>query len=125
MTYQYELRNRPAMYGTVPPGYTIVSDTRNERGYGIVSYERQLTPAEVYRYELRVLTAPELPLYPVGTLVKVFNTGKVYPLEVVNGEYWVGDNPLRAIDDWYAFAPAAASATTGDRDDERAKGSER
>lgn len=51
IVYRYGLRNRPAMYGTVPEGW------RDEQPhvsypYGTIAYDRKLTHEEMYRYEL-------------------------------------------------------------------------
>lgn len=101
--YRYTPRSRPAMYGTIPQGQVAIED---DGAYGVAVYDRPLTPREVYRFELRIVSPePALPLYPAGTRVKVFNTGKEYELEAFDGELWCGDTPLRSVQDWYRFEP--------------------
>lgn len=107
-TYQYVMRNRPPMYGTAPTGFRVVSDARGEDGsYGVIEYDRPLTPREIYRYELVLLSPlPDLPLYPAGTAVRLFASGQISTVEFFDGDWWVDDRrPLRTVADWYHFEP--------------------
>ena len=54
--WTYGLRNRPAMYATVPDGRIIGSDKRHDRfAHGTIDYPRKLTAKECYDYELTFL----------------------------------------------------------------------
>src|SRR5689334_13240138 len=49
--YTYGLFNRPAMYGTVPTGFTNEQE-HEQFAYGTVDYDHRLTDEEIYRYEM-------------------------------------------------------------------------
>lgn len=50
--FEYATLNRPAMYGTVPEGFTVISSPHDDNGLEIISYEHQLTDDQLKRYEL-------------------------------------------------------------------------
>lgn len=74
----YATRNRPPMYGTVPEGWRTVSELQTEdTPYGTISYERKLTEAELYKWEI----------YPVSGNAFEFAIGsRVLCYEVDEGE---------------------------------------
>lgn len=112
--FTYAMLNRPA-WAASPAGGN--SPERNEFNgesftFGIVQYTRPLTPKEVYDYEMALLDPlPDLPLYPEGTNVRTFNSGKVFSLELFDGEWWAGDLELptartwRSVKRWMMFEP--------------------
>lgn len=53
-TYVYGMRNRPAMYGTCPVGFREVNFAHKDLcpNHGYVAYNRQLTPDELYKWEM-------------------------------------------------------------------------
>ena len=55
--YTYGLRNRPLCMGTAPKGYIIGSEGAaiGRARWGTIQYPRQLTPAEIYDFELEVM----------------------------------------------------------------------
>lgn len=115
--YTYSLRNRPAMYGTVPDKRRVDLDTAAPLPYGTVSYERPLTPREIYSFELiPVSPDPVLPLYPAGSQVKDMRNGKVYTVESFDGEYWIRDDFMRTIRDWLFYEPYAPALAASDND---------
>lgn len=107
----YGCRNRPPMYGTVPEGYTSVGeDTRYtlpQHPYGVVRYNRPLTPREIYKFELLPMSPlPTLPLYPPGRIVRNMNTGKTHVVEEYDGGYVIGDHAMVLLRDWLVYEPA-------------------
>jgi hypothetical protein len=58
--YTYGLRNRPLDMGTAPKGYIIGSDgpAVGRARWGTIQYPRQLTPDEIYNFELEVMEEP-------------------------------------------------------------------
>lgn len=51
--YTYGLRNRPAGYAQVPPGWIIESNRKDPRfNFGTIDYPTELTPEQVYSFEL-------------------------------------------------------------------------
>jgi hypothetical protein len=55
--YTYGLRNRPLCIGTAPKGYIIGSEgaPTGRARWGTIQYPRQLTPEEIYDFELEVM----------------------------------------------------------------------
>ena len=55
--FTYGLRNRPLDIGTAPKGYIIGSDgpAVGRARWGTIQYPRQLTPDEIYNFELEVM----------------------------------------------------------------------
>lgn len=66
--YTYGLRNRPLCMGTAPKGYIIGSDgpPAGRSSWGTIQYPRQLTPDEIYDYELEIVL-DTLPTNPTIT----------------------------------------------------------
>jgi hypothetical protein len=58
--YTYGLRNRPLCMGTAPKGYIIGSEgaAMGRARWGTIQYPRQLTPAEIYDFELEIMDDP-------------------------------------------------------------------
>jgi len=55
--YTYGLRNRPLSTGTAPKGFIIGSDglATGRARWGTIQYPRQLTPDEIYDFELEIM----------------------------------------------------------------------
>ena len=55
--YTYGLRNRPLCMGTAPKGYIIGSEGNpiGRARWGTIQYPRQLTPEEIYDFELEIM----------------------------------------------------------------------
>lgn len=79
MTHLYATRSRPAMYGTVPPGFTVVSEEQTDlTPFGTISYETQLDALTCWKYELRNLFKD----YKVGDKVSWVEGGKVFTCQI-------------------------------------------
>lgn len=106
--WSYKMRNRPAMYGTAPEGWTSYDEhvpTDDDPTWGTVTYDRPLTPREMYRYEMTPTYDIPMPLYQQGQTVKHLPTGKLYTVELVNGDYWIKDTWMQTVRDWLMFEP--------------------
>lgn len=66
--FTYGLFNRPAMYGTVPAGFTNEQE-HGQFAYGTVDYDRRLTDEEIYRYEMARVSPNTFDL-PIGESVE-------------------------------------------------------
>lgn len=73
-TFTYGLFNRPAMYGTVPAGFTNAQDNK-EFAYGTIDYDHRLTDEEIYRYELARFSPNTFDL-PIGATVERLDAGE-------------------------------------------------
>jgi hypothetical protein len=74
MTHLYATRSRPAMFGTVPPGFKIESEEQTDlTPFGTISYEAPLDALTCWKYELRNLFED----YKVGDEVVWVEGGKV------------------------------------------------
>lgn len=75
VVYTYCMMNRPAGYGTCPERRLVDDDkpqlpTEQQDHYGTVSYTRQLSQDELYRYEMAPYSDNAY-LYPIGARVLV------------------------------------------------------
>lgn len=100
--------NRPAMYAACPPGRIPEFDNRADdrcEPYGTCVYREPLSMAQLYQYEMVWIDPlPSLPLWPEGTEVyDLRNKARTYTVEFFDGEYWVGDSPMRTLRDWRYF----------------------
>lgn len=72
--FTYGLFNRPAMYGTVPTGFTNEQE-HEQFAYGTIDYARRLTDEEIYRYEL-ARVSPNTFDIPAGAAVERLDNGE-------------------------------------------------
>lgn len=73
-TFTYGLFNRPAMYGTVPAGFTN-EQSHKDFAYGTIDYSHRLTDEEIYRYELARVSPNTFDL-PIGATVERMDAGE-------------------------------------------------
>ena len=73
-TFTYGLFNRPAMYGTVPAGFTN-EQSHKDFAYGTIDYSHRLTDEEIYRYELARVSPNTFDL-PIGATVERLDAGE-------------------------------------------------
>jgi hypothetical protein len=107
--YVYGCRNRPP-YEAAPEGRLVALDSpKDERAnYGAIVYPHQLTPREIYGYELIPLEPePVHPAYREGATVKDMRSGKPYTVEYDGLDWWVGDNVMNDPLDWIFYEQVA------------------
>lgn len=110
--YRYGLTNRPPMYGTVPDGWENPQAHPDFPLYGTIDYPAPVSIRDMFRFELVLISPlPDMPVYAPGTIVQNRYTGKVYEVELVYGEYWIGDaimpteHTWRSVAHWHRYEP--------------------
>lgn len=107
--YRYRCTHRPPTEDAIPPGAVQVECAAREFSsdpFGYVTYTAPLPARDAYRYDLEQIAPPlSMPVYPVGTWVKNMNTGKQYSVELIDGEYWIGDEIMETPRDFRIYEP--------------------